>query len=57
MSTAINTNSQSLGQATELLWEDALHHLTFTNNEILLPPNIVELIGPRNVDEIKARLW
>ncbi|KAL1963807.1 hypothetical protein VTN77DRAFT_7873 [Rasamsonia byssochlamydoides] len=57
MSTAtMNPPSQSLNQATELLWQDALRHLRFTNNEILLPANIVDLIGHRNVEEIKARL-
>ncbi|RAH64040.1 HMG-box domain-containing protein [Aspergillus aculeatinus CBS 121060] len=41
---------------TELLWQDALRHLRNTNNEVLLPLNVVDIIGQRNVDKIKTRL-
>ncbi|KAL1998214.1 hypothetical protein VTN02DRAFT_6634 [Thermoascus thermophilus] len=43
-------------QVTELLWQDAMRHLGSTNNEILLPTNVIDLIGQDNVDKIKARL-
>jgi hypothetical protein len=49
--------SASMDCVTELLWQDALHHLDATNNEILLPTNVIDMIGNINVDKIKARLW
>ncbi|KAK2757350.1 hypothetical protein FQN54_004864 [Arachnomyces sp. PD_36] len=48
--------AESTEQATELLWQDAITHLAATNNEILLPRNIIETIGEKNVTKIKARL-
>ena len=30
---------------TELLWQDALQHLKATNNEMLLPTNVKDVIG------------
>lgn len=49
--------AESTDQATELLWQDAVTRLSSTNNEILLPTDIVETIGQENVTKIKARLW
>jgi hypothetical protein len=46
----------STDKLTELLWQDALRHLESTNNEVLLPVNITEIIGQENVNKIKARL-
>ena len=47
----------SSDKLTELLWQDALRHLGSTNNEVLLPINVTEIIGQTNVNKIKARLW
>lgn len=47
----------SLNKVTELLWEDALRHLKSTNNEVLLPSNVTDVIGQENLDKIKGRLW
>lgn len=48
---------ESSDKVTELLWEDALRHLKSTNNEVLLPSNVTDIIGQENLDKIKARLW
>jgi hypothetical protein len=48
--------SDAADWVTELLWEDSLHHLEATNAEILLPVNVMDVIGKNNVDKIKARL-
>lgn len=56
-SVMVTPAAESTDQATELLWQDAVIHLGDTNNEILLPVNIVETIGQNNVTKIKARLW
>jgi hypothetical protein len=54
---AMESTSESLDKVTELLWEDALRHLKSTNNEVLLPSNVTDIIGKENLDKIKARLW
>jgi hypothetical protein len=54
---AMESTSDSLDKVTELLWEDALRHLKSTNNEVLLPSNVTDIIGKENLDKIKARLW
>lgn len=41
---------------TELLWQDALRLLKATNNEVLLPTNVRDMIGQGNVNKIKTRL-
>lgn len=46
----------SMDKLAELIWQDALRHLESTNNEVLLPVNITEIIGQENVNMIKARL-
>lgn len=46
----------SLNKVTELLWEDALRHLKSTNNEVLLPSNVTDIIGQENLNKIKSRL-
>lgn len=46
----------SMDTVTELLWQDALRHLKYTNNEVLLPTNVRDMIGQDNVDKIKSRL-
>ncbi|KAI9928002.1 hypothetical protein ASPWEDRAFT_184745 [Aspergillus wentii DTO 134E9] len=53
---AIKSSSESSDKATELLWQDALRHLDATNNEVLLPTNVIDMIGQSNVDKIKSRL-
>ncbi|KAA8652624.1 hypothetical protein EYZ11_012663 [Aspergillus tanneri] len=52
----VKSTVDSTDKLTELLWQDALRHLESTNNEVLLPINITDLIGQRNVDKIKSRL-
>lgn len=54
---AAKSARDSLDKVTELLWEDALGHLKSTNNEVLLPSNVTDIIGHGNLDKIKARLW
>lgn len=54
---AMESTSRSLDNITEMLWEDALRHLKSTNNEVLLPSNVTDIIGKGNLDKIKARLW
>ncbi|PLB51676.1 mating-type HMG-box protein MAT1-2 [Aspergillus steynii IBT 23096] len=53
---AMKSTVESTDKLTELLWQDALGNLQSTNNEVLLPINIVDMIGQCNVDKIKARL-
>ena len=53
---AMKSNFESTDKLTELLWQDALGNLQSTNNEVLLPVNITDMIGQCNVDKIKARL-
>ncbi|KAK9601303.1 hypothetical protein V6Z92_001352 [Aspergillus fumigatus] len=48
--------AESTDTLTELLWQDALRHLESTNNEVLLPINVTDMIGQDNVDKIKTRL-
>lgn len=40
----------------ELIWQDALLHLVYSNNEIFLPQYITGLIGEDGVGELKHRL-
>ncbi|KAL4805463.1 hypothetical protein BDV18DRAFT_140950 [Aspergillus unguis] len=56
VSIAMKSTAQSADNFTELLWQDALRHLSSTNNEVLLPTNVVDIIGQDNVDKIKSRL-
>lgn len=51
-----NPTTKSSDTVTELLWKDALRHLKYTNNEVLLPTNVRDMIGQDNVDKIKSRL-
>lgn len=51
-----NSTAKSSDTVTELLWKDALCHLKHTNNEVLLPTNVRDMIGQDNVDKIKSRL-
>ncbi|KAE8148543.1 hypothetical protein BDV25DRAFT_158119 [Aspergillus avenaceus] len=53
---AMKTSADSTDKVTELLWQDALRHLEATNNEVLLPINVTDIIGQGNVDKIRARL-
>ncbi|PWY79413.1 mating-type HMG-box protein MAT1-2 [Aspergillus sclerotioniger CBS 115572] len=53
---ALNHTTESSDKLTELLWQDALRHLGSTNNEVLLPINVIDMIGQSNVDKIKSRL-
>ena len=53
---AMKTTAESTDKLTELLWQDALRHLESTNNEVLLPINVTEMIGQSNVDKIRIRL-
>lgn len=48
--------TESMDRTTELLWHDALRHLPATNNEVLLPTNIMEIVGEHNVNKIKNLL-
>ncbi|KAL4860448.1 hypothetical protein BDV12DRAFT_205047 [Aspergillus spectabilis] len=52
----MKTTTQSTDNLTELLWQDALRHLRSTNNEVLLPKNVVDIIGQDNVNKIRNRL-
>lgn len=54
---ALSLAGESSDKVTELLWEDALRHLKSTNNEVLLPSNVTDIIGQENLEKIKARLW
>ncbi|KAL4940097.1 hypothetical protein BDV06DRAFT_197379 [Aspergillus oleicola] len=56
ISIAMKSTTQSADSLTELLWQDALRHLGSTNNEVLLPTNVVDIIGQENVEKIKSRL-
>lgn len=56
ISIAMKSTTQSADNLTELLWQDALRHLGSTNNEVLLPTNVVDIIGQDNVEKIKSRL-
>ncbi|RDW86143.1 HMG-box domain-containing protein [Aspergillus mulundensis] len=56
VSIAMKSATQSPDDLTELLWQDALRHLVSTNNEVLLPTNVVDIIGQANVEKIKSRL-
>ncbi|KKK24882.1 hypothetical protein ARAM_000112 [Aspergillus rambellii] len=56
VSIAMKSVTTSTDNLTELLWQDALRHLGATNNEVLLPTNVMDLIGQDNVDKIKSRL-
>lgn len=47
---------QPVERAVELLWHDAMMHLEATNNEVILPYNVVDLIGDENVAKIAERL-
>ncbi|KAF4237256.1 hypothetical protein CNMCM8980_007132 [Aspergillus fumigatiaffinis] len=53
---AVKSVAESTDTLTELLWQDALRHLESTNNEVLLPINVTDMIGQDNVDKIKTRL-
>nr|AGS13705.1 HMG mating-type protein MAT1-2-1 [Aspergillus lentulus] len=53
---AMKSAAESTDTLTELLWQDALRHLESTNNEVLLPINVTDMIGQDNVDKIKTRL-
>ncbi|KAF7594027.1 hypothetical protein BBP40_010305 [Aspergillus hancockii] len=53
---AMKSTVESTDKLTELLWQDALRHLESTNNEVLLPINVTDIIGQGNVDKIRARL-
>ncbi|KAE8403848.1 mating type protein MAT1-2-1 [Aspergillus pseudonomiae] len=53
---AMKTTAESTDKLTELLWQDALRHLESTNNEVLLPINVTDMIGQSNVDKIRTRL-
>lgn len=53
---AMKSAAESTDTITELLWQDALRHLKSTNNEVLLPINVTDMIGQGNVDKIKTRL-
>jgi hypothetical protein len=57
VSIAMKSTAQSPENVMERLWQDALRHLGSTNNEVLLPTNVVDVIGQNNVEEIKSRLW
>ncbi|KAL2853880.1 hypothetical protein BJY01DRAFT_243874 [Aspergillus pseudoustus] len=52
----MKSTTQSPDNVTERLWQDALRHLGSTNNEVLLPTNVVDVIGQDNVEKIKSRL-
>ncbi|KAF9888442.1 hypothetical protein FE257_008720 [Aspergillus nanangensis] len=56
VSSANKLATESTDKLTELIWQDALRHLESTNNEVLLPVNITDMIGQSNVNKIKARL-
>ncbi|KAL4821103.1 hypothetical protein BDW67DRAFT_180649 [Aspergillus spinulosporus] len=56
VSIAMKSTTQSPDSLTELLWKDALRHLGSTNEEVLLPTNVVDIIGQDNVEKIKSRL-
>ncbi|KAL4980557.1 hypothetical protein BDW66DRAFT_125508 [Aspergillus desertorum] len=56
VSIAMKSTTQSPDSLTELLWKDALRHLGSTNDEVLLPTNVVDIIGQNNVEKIKSRL-
>jgi hypothetical protein len=52
----VDASSEAMTQATEKLWQEAVSHLNFTNNEILLPMNIVNTLGFNNVEVLRTRL-
>lgn len=52
----MDSTAKSVDTVTELLWQDALHHLKATNNEVLLPTNVRDIIGQDSVNKIKSRL-
>lgn len=41
----MDSTAKSMDTVTELLWQDALQHLKATNNEMLLPTNVKDVIG------------
>nr|AZB52179.1 MAT1-2-1 [Aspergillus heterothallicus] len=53
---AMKPEAEPTDSLTELMWQDALRHLESTNNEVLLPINVPDMIGQDNVDQIKTRL-
>ncbi|PWY67507.1 mating-type HMG-box protein MAT1-2 [Aspergillus heteromorphus CBS 117.55] len=53
---ALKAGVESKDKLTELLWQDALSHLGSTNNEVLLPINVIDMISQNNVNKIKTRL-
>jgi hypothetical protein len=53
---AVKPMAGSLELVLELIWQHAMKHLEGTKNEVLLPMDIVSLIGSDNVDQLKNRL-
>nr|AZB52187.1 MAT2-1 [Aspergillus pseudoglaucus] len=53
---AMRSDAQSPESITELLWQDALRHLFSTNEEVLPPINVTDMIGQDNVERLKSRL-
>ncbi|KAL2816940.1 hypothetical protein BJX63DRAFT_441305 [Aspergillus granulosus] len=56
VSIAKKSTTQSPDYLTERLWQDALRNLGSTDNEVLLPTNVVDMIGQDNVEKIESRL-
>lgn len=47
--------SGSMELVVELIWQHAVNSLSQTRNEILLPIDILSLIGHANLETIKGR--
>lgn len=52
---AVQTVSDSMGLFVELIWNHAVTNFGATQNEILLPVDILFTIGAQNLETIKSR--
>lgn len=52
---AMQPMSGSMELVVELIWQHAVSNLSQTRNEILLPVDILSLIGHANLETIKGR--
>lgn len=52
----MDSTAKSTDAVMELLWQDVLRHLKATNNGVLLPTNVKDVIGQESVNKIESRL-
>jgi hypothetical protein len=45
----------SMELVVELIWQHAMNNLAKTRNEIVLPADIISVIGPVNLEMMKSR--